>query len=215
MAPVSVLPALQRQLQSVYELEVAHCVTDFLITDAAAARRLHASQTARESLLLRQHGEALDLALYVDDSVLATLAAHDPFVALHDGNLNDFLIALEGVSHFLCVAWSAAWERQVTPLELELQAEIDKFVVLRDLIGSRRGDGIDLMELLFGNPVFDPALDGRALQRYRDANQLAARYCQQLASRYHDAGPPDALVTELRRFYRLARSDKLRRIQAD
>ena len=41
-----------------------------------------------------------------------------------------FCLALEGVSHFLYLIWNASFDRSVTLLEMELQAEIDKFVML-------------------------------------------------------------------------------------
>ena len=44
------------------------------------------------------------------------------------GNLADYWTALEGVSHFMYLAWNAGHDRAVSLLELELQAEIDKYV---------------------------------------------------------------------------------------
>ena len=43
-------------------------------------------------------------------------------------NLADFWSALEGVSHFTYYAWNAARDKSVSLFELELQAEVDKFV---------------------------------------------------------------------------------------
>src|SRR5437762_13493477 len=57
------------------------------------------------------------------------LAPEDPLRRLHAGNLADCWTALEGVSHFLYLAWNAGHDRPVSLLELEMQAEVDKYVV--------------------------------------------------------------------------------------
>ena len=49
-------------------------------------------------------------------------------VRLHDGNVADYWTALEGVSHFLYLAWNAGHDKPVSLLELEMQAEVDKYV---------------------------------------------------------------------------------------
>ena len=65
------------------------------------------------------------------------LRAHDPRERLDDGNLPDFLLALEGVSHFVYIAHRARLERSVSAVELELQAEVDKLPARSPLPSSR------------------------------------------------------------------------------
>ena len=71
----------------------------------------------------------LALSLYLDPALLRRLAAADPLERLHGGNVADCLTALEGVSHFLYLVWNASHDRPVSLLELEMQAEVDKFIV--------------------------------------------------------------------------------------
>ncbi|MCP5144346.1 MAG: hypothetical protein H6978_05945 [Gammaproteobacteria bacterium] len=203
------LEALQTRLENLYELSVPQRVQDFLITDAALARHFDATLQARESLLIRHAEDRLDMALYVDDSVLARFRSINPRDALKHENFNDFMIALEGVSHFLYVAWNAGHDKSVTPMELELQAEVDKFVMAAAMTGARRAD---LHDVMFDQPVFDSALTPELLERYRDANDFAARYCRHL-ERNFDWRAARELLVELRRFYRLPRYAKLDRIK--
>ena len=49
-------------------------------------------------------------------------------VRLNENNVADYWTALEGVSHFTYYAWNAARDKPVSLFELELQAEVDKFV---------------------------------------------------------------------------------------
>ena len=210
------LNALQRQLERIYEVEVDYRVEDFLLTDAGAARRLENSSSSRqvdEKLLVAEEPDALALTLYLDPGLVARLRGDDPTARVHAGNLTDLATAVEGVSHFLLVTWSALHGRAVSLLELEMQAEIDKYVTTAFLWGQQRNGHVPaaLHEWLFGSPRFDPALAAEELERYQRAHSWAARFCAWLEQRYLRSGPVGGLVHELRRFYRLSREEKVRR----
>ena len=214
--------SLQQSLQRIYEIDVPHDVGDFLITDPAVVRELEGGEDAREideKLLVAQDGDCIDVALYVDEAVMQRLGNDDPITRLHDGNLADFCTALEGVSHFVYLTWNASHERGVSLLELEMQAEIDKYVTMALLIGQQASGKIPkaLHRWLFDDPVFDSELDRESLERYRDANYYASRYCAMLERRYMGPYVSDerrsGLLNDLRRFYRLRQRDKISCIQ--
>lgn len=210
------LNSLQRQLERIYEVEVGHQVEDFLLTDVVEARRLEDSPDARdadEKLLVTEEADALALALYLDADILGRLRADDPTSRVHAGNLSDLATATEGVSHFLLLAWSALHGRSVSLLELEMQAEVDKYVLTAFLWGRQRQGRVpaDLHRWLFAAPRFDPALDSDELERYRRAHLWAAGFCARLERAYLRGGSAAGLVRELRRFYRLPREEKIRR----
>lgn len=213
------LNALQRYLERIYELEIGYRVEDFLVTDPHTARRLEDAGDARasaEKLLVEQQEGALALALYLDPDVLGRLHGDDPTTRVHRGNLTDLATAVEGVSHFLLLIWSALHGRRTSLLELEMQAEVDKYVTSA-FLWSRQSRGrvpASLHEWLFGAPRFDPALGEDELERYRSAHHFAARFCSGLERRYLRSGPARGLVRELRRFYRLSREEKIRRSES-
>ncbi len=223
------LARLQRHLERLYDVSAGHDVEDYLIHDAALAGRLEERTALRavpEKLLVRETAEGMDVALYLDRSVLERLRRDDPTERLHAGNLPDFLLALEGVSHFLCLTWSARHARSVSLLELELQAEIDKFMVAALLIARAAGGRVPagLHRLLFDEAALDPGLDGELRERYRAANAYARRYCRWLQRRFmagaRQRGQPGqpgqpGMMSELRRFYRLSHHAKLARIRHD
>ena len=101
----------------------------------------------------------MSMALYIDAAVLERLERRDPFAALTHENLADYLTAAEGVSHFVYVAWNAGHDKPVTLLELELQAEVDKYVLgawlLREQIAGRFPR--ELHRALFERARVDPA----------------------------------------------------------
>jgi len=208
---------LQRQLEGLYGVPLGYDVQDFLITDQALATQLDTSDNARhtpEKLLVSQDDDGLDIALYLDQEVVDRLRAHNPLKRLHDGNLEAFLLALEGVSHFVYLAWNAGQGKGVTLLELEMQAEVDKYVLSALLLRAQRERQLSprLHARLFDGAAFDDALSGEERERYQDANRYAGRYCRQLERRFGRDYAGRAPLAELRRFYRLPQGDKIRRI---
>ena len=162
-------------------------------------------------------GGAAAVGLFLDPQLLERLALANPLQALHAGNLADYWTALEGVSHFIYLAWNAGHDRGVSLLELELQAEIDKYVsswlLLREQDPARYP--AELHRLLFERSRVDVRLAGERCELYREANQYAARFCRRLERQLSDRGAPTGreVLAELRRFYRLSRERKMTHIQ--
>ena len=211
------LKRIQRHLQRIYEVDVPHDVDDFLITDRNFLEAVgDDTRKADEKLLVVQNGDEVEVALYLDAGLLQRLREDDPTRCLHHGNIADFCTALEGVSHFLYLTWNAEYERGVSLLELEMQAEVDKYVSTAMLFGSQDEGKIprQLYAWLFDDPVFDDSLDQESLKRYRDANYYASRYCSQIESHYFRERRAGSLMNELRRFYRLPQHHKIRRIES-
>ncbi|MDH3417887.1 MAG: hypothetical protein OEM78_00285 [Gammaproteobacteria bacterium] len=211
-----VLTQLQAMLSELYALDVAYDVDDFLVTDERLADALDVDgrQLDEKLLIVEEQGEA-SIALYVDAYVVERLRKNDPARQLCTDNLEDFWTALEGVSHFLYYVWNAALEKSVTLMEMELQAEVDKFVVTAQLL-RRQGGRLpeNLHRCLFDLPKFDDRLDAEELARYRSANRYAGKYCMKLAPQLAAVPDPDALRDELCYFYRLAQPGKIEHIEA-
>ena len=196
-----------------------HNVDDFLISDAEVARDLGGESgwlDTHEQLLVQEEGEDLALSLYIDAAVLRRLDDDNPVERLHAGNLNDFCIVLEGVSHFLYLLWNAGFDRPVSLLELELQAEVDKYVVTSFLFSLQSEGRVPpgLTRWLFSNPAYDERLDRASRRRYEDANYYAGRFCSQIEDHYLRRRRPGSLIKEVRRFYRLTRWQKIDRIES-
>lgn len=204
-------------LASIYDVEPDGDVSNFLTTDEALVRRLDRhGRRCREKLLLASDAEHVDLSLYIDSEVLDNLTSQNPFQRLHDDNLEDYWTAIEGVSHFVYVAWNAAFGKRVTLLELELQAEIDKYVTTMFLLYRQRGGHVppELHRWLFDRPVLCHRLAADERDRYRHANRFAAKFCRQLSARLAHRPRRTRLMRDLRRFYRLPKVGKLRHISA-
>lgn len=210
------LDALKRELEGIYEIQVPLLVQDYLITDRDAISRLATAPPADsdEVLYLVEDDDGAALSLFIDESVMRRLAADDPREELHDGNLADFCTALEGVSHFTYLAWRASHDHSVTELEMEVQAEVDKFVTSAMLFGRQSAGRVPefLSQRLFQGASFLPGLERHRRVRYERANDYAGRFCEALERRYIRGCEGAALTRELRRFYRLNQQQKLRHI---
>jgi hypothetical protein len=212
-----VLRALQDLLAAIYDVPLAHDVCDFLVTDPGCVPGAERSAANEEQLLVARDGDDMAVALFLDAQLLERLAAADPLERLDGGNLADCWTALEGVSHFHYLAFHAGHDREVSRLELETQAEVDKYVATLWLLRSQSPERFprELHRILFSCTQVDPRLPPQRAQLYRRASAYAARFCRRMEHRLQH--PADAafrdMVAELRRFYRLPEARKLAHIE--
>ncbi len=183
--------AVQRSLERLYQLEEGASVDAFLQA---------AEDGERESVLVR---EAEDGAVEIAVRVPALNGERD--------DLDGLCQLIEGVSHFVYLAERARTERGATQLELELQAEVDKYVVLGGAMRAFDADkSAALRSNLFESVRFADAEDSDEGERYRVANELANRFVRRLEREYVAARRFAAMRDELRTFYRMGQEAKLR-----
>jgi hypothetical protein len=180
------LRRIQRELERFYGLERAPNVTRFV---------REGDQGSREVVLLRESADELEIALVLPPESRRVSEG---------GALNDvWLQVAEGVSHFIYLAERARVHLPVTQLELELQAEVDKFVLL---LGLSTDSARRLLDRMFDSPHFLDPEDSEAGERYRLAHHLAARF----VSRVFVANDRARARERLRSFYRAGQAEKIR-----
>lgn len=212
------LRELQNLLSTLYSIDLDVDVHDFLVTDTGLLDLLENSSTSRlteEKLLISESDDEMHVTLYLDADLLERLGELDPRNHLGHANLADFCKVLEGVSHFNYLAWNAAADKSVTLMELELQAEVDKYIVARAFLQNQmQGNlGQTLYDRLFVSPQFDPALAAEEYVRYRDASAIAGQYCRTLERRFSAESFDGEMMQDLRTFYRLPQPGKVSHIQ--
>jgi hypothetical protein len=213
----AILSQLQSLLAGIYDVPIAYDVAEFLLTDRTRLPQAQGANLGDEQVLVASDPEALEIGVFLEPQVLERLTHANPIDALHGGNLADYWTALEGVSHFIYLAFNAIHDRPVSLLELELQAEIDKYVGTMWLL--RAQDPIrfpaEVHNALFVRAHVDVTLAGARIGLYRQANDYAARFCRHLSGtlRSRETGARALAVAELRRFYRLSEQRKVRHIE--
>ncbi len=181
----SALRAIQRSLEQYYGLEGAPDVVGFV---------LDVEPDQREAVYVRDADDAVEVAVLLPRETPETLDGHAQLV--------------EGVSHFLYLAERARTELPATRLELELQAEVDKFVVLAAVMAAQ--ERRHLHRTLFEQVRYLHDATTERGERYRLANGLAARLVARVATRHGI----DSARGILRRFYRAGQAEKIRMARA-
>jgi hypothetical protein len=205
---VRTIKRVQRGLEALYRVDTGCEVGDFVV-GTEYRDELVRERRAREQLLVVEADGELNVALYLEPSVIANLDSHDPSHRLGDHNLGDFLLAIEGVSHFIYTVCCARAERPVSQLELELQAEVDKYVTCLLTTEPEVDMSTTLRRRLFDDATYEPDLDDDEQQRYRVANDNANVYAEWLEKTFIARRRIPEMLGELRRFYRQGLAAKL------
>lgn len=200
---------VQEHLERIYGIRCPADVERFVI-DRALAEELGAAGD-REQLFVQESEDGLDLALYLEPALIERLRRYPHPRGLLERELDGYCQVAEGVSHFMYLAHAASLERRVSLLELEAQAEVDKFALC---LLHRWGDGAlhwarELIQRLFDTARLVPALGPELRHRYEESSRLARQYCQRLLALVK-AGDLQRLLGELRYSYRLGAEAKLR-----
>ncbi len=182
--PGRLVAAAELALSEVYQIALPVRAIDCLVP-AETAKRLLPDPSPRSGVVAVEAEGDLQLGLYLDPR--------------DEGDVDT---VVEETSHFLCLAWHARERRRVSALVLELQAEIDRYVMAR--LGGR--DGFAHFEGFRWDDWI--GIDERA--RYELAHRAGRRYCRGRERRFPLRRDTPALLSELRRFYRAPSERKLR-----
>ncbi len=208
------LHQIQHELESLYQIPISKPVEEFLLPEIESSSVaenpwiLHSD----EALLVEQSDEHLDIGLWLNPELLAWSEKNDWDDLQHENDLqlvNKLGPLIEGVSHFMYLLWRAEKNMNVTQLELELQAEVDKFILLDKLFEKMPSQTV--MKALFEGVSWNPALNDMEKERYETAVKFASQYCEYLRVN-HLKEDPTVILPEIRSFYRMSQSEKIRHI---
>lgn len=182
---------IQERLSHYYGIDDAPAVDAFVRTSHA---------TGREVLVLREDSDGIEVALHLPRSAVDRSARP---------SFDELCQIVEGVSHFLYLVERARRELPATQLELELQAEIDKYVVLAGAPPFELERSAEIRMRLFDRVSFVDPPGTETGDRYRMANDLAARFAGRLEAMFAKHGRYDLMRAALRRFYAAGQTEKL------
>lgn len=206
---------IQKQLEALYQIELGFMANDYLVSKNQARQLLNLSNRCetigREYLFVSHSNDVLEIALFLDPKLLQNLETNSPYQSLNQKNLDDFCILIEGISHFVYTLTKAKKNHSITELELELQAEVDKYFLLLSFLRSDDNPLIagDLFGTLFDKFQIMQDISQVAHDRYLSAFQLAARYCYRLQKKIRNPQDLIDITKELRHFYHLNQQQKI------
>lgn len=201
---------LYRTLCSLYGIDDAVDIEHFLVLAVPSCHDvvLGDGRLGREALFIRQDGDDLELGLFIDPSIVVALDAGDPLACI-----DEVACAAEGASHFLYVIECAKRGRSISPLELELQGEVDKFLILQFLAADGSPHRTEeLFARQFEHHAFDARLSAEERERYETASHFAAKYCHTLRKSCFAPLRLRELIPQARDFFRRDLRAKLARL---
>lgn len=207
---------IQSQIESLYGIRIGEQASDYLIDDIELMALLPAQQQTvipKELFLVNPNpkNDTLEIALFLDAGLQQNLAIHNPLKKIDKDNISDFCTLIEGISHFVYYVHKASLDFEITQLELELQAEIDKFLLITLLVQGNAIETEQILGLLFEDYNLHEKLSPEQKERYHTANSLARKYCFQLARSMNEEKRAE-LFKDIRHFYPLSQEQKIRHI---
>lgn len=204
------LSLVQQQLQAVYRTE-APDISAFLLDDAQLDEVMGPERRpADEWVLVREAEDGVDLGVWIAEAHREALAGIGDLRTAIERAFPAYCAAIEGISHFLLLIERARRGEPVRLLELEAQAEVDKFVCAR-LHAPQRSR--EWRARLFRDVDLQDGLSPSERDRYVEAGRLAEGLCAHLERHPHD----DARLRDLRGFWRASgqqRMERMRRLAA-
>jgi hypothetical protein len=187
---MSIPTLIQRRLCDYYALDAVPDLESFIVARA---------DVPRERVLVRESEDEVELRIELP------IGALEP-----DASLDLVCQVVEGVSHFVLLAERARCELPTTHLELEMQAEVDKFLVLGVLPEPVPDlDRACLRHRLFSDVRYaddEGTVEG---DRYRLASRVAERFVRRLELEFLRRSRLRELREHLRRFFRAGQTRKL------
>ena len=180
---------------------------------ATLVERADAGAGTGARTLLRATDEGLRACIYYPDVLIRRLERFPPQRGLHEDNVDAFADLVEELDHLLLVAERSAQRQSVSLLELELHANISKYLVLSRFLA---GEAIRLSpgrRRWLRHHLFDKlryrAEDREIHERYREAARWAMRFINRMA-----AIEPAERIEALRSFHRATFQQKVRLIRS-
>jgi hypothetical protein len=212
----TLLESICALLRRTYALEAPLQPIDRYVIGDAGLRQLYAhrygeirSQAGEGGrLLVRETSGGVRACIYFPDAMISHLEAHPPQHGLHDANVDAFAVLVEEVDHLLTAAERAHAGRGISLLEMELQANVSKELVLARFVAGRRprldaGRKLWLRHHLFHKRAYCDG-DETVRTRYDEASRYALHFLTRL-----ERLPRPRRVAALRRFHRASLPDKL------
>ena len=166
-------------------------------------------------VLIRDAGDTLKVSIYYPDELIRELEGNDPRLGLHDGNVDLCASFVEELDHFLFIAQNYKQNRPFSLLELELQANVTKYLVLKYFIALQnkslklsKFDKEYIRYHLFYKRKYDIE-DTSERKRYEDAGKFGMIY-----TKYIDLLSQEDRLRDLRQFSRMTCPSKIRHIQS-
>ncbi len=215
---------LQRKIEKTYALDTGIINIEEFVIGNNGYKKFYAkekiktvvnSSYSRSQVFIRDIGDRLKVSIYYPDELIKVLEDNDPRIGLHDDNIDACASFVEELDHFLFIAQNFKLNRPFSLLELELQANVTKYLVLKYFIALQnksvrlsKGDKEYIRHHLFYKRKYNID-DPSERKRYEDAKIFGITY-----TKYIDLLSHEDRLQDLRKFSRMTCSSKIRHVQS-
>lgn len=204
---LSAIQTIEKALKEIYQIDSSYKVEDFL--------QSLDTKTQEGLLLIHDESEKRDeisIGVHLGEKTREALATYPNWGDLWaPDQVSAFGVAAEEISHFHYLLFHSTQGRQVSQFELELQGDIDRFLLT--YFSLRRDQPEEtyrhLYERLFFQFRWVENLSAEQRVRYSDANSFAKKFILKIGKSIHSAETVDATLSYLRKFYRMGQPDRM------
>jgi len=132
------LQSVENFLASFYRFEKLASVENHLLT-SSDLNQFSENETKLGSTFFVEEQDEIWAGVYFNSDLIQRILEQSPFQKLNQENLNDFLVLTEEVSHFHFVLNRYDRQIPVSKTEIEMQGEIDKWLVSSHLLNHQSG----------------------------------------------------------------------------
>ncbi|MDB5037265.1 MAG: hypothetical protein JWQ35_793 [Bacteriovoracaceae bacterium] len=163
------LDQVQQSLGAVNGYELPFSIADFLVPSKST-----------DQLIIKEGETDAELLVCLRESLLTSFSDKNFPADFQLQLLPDLSVVIEELSHFNTYCLSAAQDREISEVELEVQGEVDKFGVALDFLHQRNEESLKekVFEVLFQNCKLGEWVKPEDEQRYYDAHQIARNFCR-------------------------------------
>jgi hypothetical protein len=165
----AIVGSIEQDIADYYGFTILHRAQDHLVSDELIpeiSRLRGKSESFRAAVYFSEGAGELSIGVHFETNIQDCLLAENPKISLSNGNLDAFCVLVEELSHFHLLVNRANADKQLSFLELEWQAEVDKLLFC----------GIYL-ERLVGDPHIRPLLK-LLFSPNSDESELESHYAQ-------------------------------------
>ncbi len=179
---------LQKKLEEIYRLEKCPEADKYVLSPKEFKRFSKSSDNPQ--VIYVDEGNDATMGIYLGKRIFKKIRNKVKIFSLQD-----FCVMAEEISHFIYLIWSKSNEKKITLLDLEIQAEVDKFLLASNFFQSQE----TVFKKMFETFMFRKNLLKDEENRYIEASRLGKKLAINLRSKKI---PFSEKMNWLRFFYR-------------
>ena len=159
------IEAIQKKLEGIYRLPILPQVRQYLLSPAQFQSIANAGFDQPQVLYLDEETDA-SVGIYLGKKIFKNITRNN-----HVFSLQDLCVVAEEVSHFVYLLWSKCNGKRINLLDLEIQAEVDKFLITEGMFPDKKS----MIEIMFNQIRMRKNLTKDQADRYWFANRMGKK----------------------------------------